>query len=665
MPQQEITPLVWARNRGRNAWDPPQNVGLEQSVESINVHLYEGGLGTRRGGASAIATTGVTGPINALIEYIPGQDVTASELFVIDSSATTKILRCAAGATFSNLTLVDNVASLPRTVNGVTLNGKLYLAYDSTVNRLHVFDPGLSTTKVRRAGMGTAAAPTVANTGGGAYPATLRFYRVAFTEQRGGVTVRRGLLGASVSFTPSGAGTAARVTKPASISEDETHWELYGSADGVTYYLLATTVVGTTTFDDSVLPSAYANNTAMPTEGMNTPFPSVKYLATDGVRLLGFGVWETTAGDSLAPKNGRVYFGPVLDSSLSPYAVNDDERINNTTTLTGTIDVARNAGAEDRGITPHPVNGIFYTFQSNGVYAIIPTESPIQPYRRELVDADIGLANHEAIVIGTNGKGQPTIYFWDPVKGPMTVGGPFGLRWCGKDIVDWSAGSTGFAGTDNNVWGLWYPDKQQVWFGSETAQRIVVLDVTELYEDEDGDLRGGWTVYDDKLGNSRCGVLYASALTATRPLTKVPYVANGALNNLGLGRYDETISADYAQTAFNTTIRSGILLYGLDNLEIIRSYVFGFPNALASDVTITQSLIPDTVDPTTSLVRTSTVVFNSTGTDSATSVRKKFEDAVLQNAWGFQVQLRDNTSANFTSYTLREWRADAKRGSRT
>jgi hypothetical protein len=266
-------------------------------------------------------------------------------LFLVDN--TPQIMRSAGGATFAVLTPKDAIATLPAMLSSAIVNGKLYLAYDGTTNRLKVFDPGLSTTTTRYAGMGTPAAATVANGGGaGAYPAVLRYYRIAYIEVRGGVTVRRSQLGPLVSFTPGGANANATVTKPASISEGETHWEVYGSADDALYYALAANVddalsaailVATTTYADTTLVGNYANFGAAPQEGANTPFPSVKSLGTDGSRLYGFGVWETTAGDSMTPKSGRFYFGPVLDSS----SVHDDERINNTTTLVGYLDVAR------------------------------------------------------------------------------------------------------------------------------------------------------------------------------------------------------------------------------------------------------------------------------------------------------------------------------------
>jgi hypothetical protein len=94
---------------------------------------------------------------NALIEYIPGQDQTAAELWIVDNSATKKILRCTAGssttATLTNQSLKDNISGEAYNVSSAVINGKHYLAYKSGVNRLHVFDPNNATANtVRRAG---------------------------------------------------------------------------------------------------------------------------------------------------------------------------------------------------------------------------------------------------------------------------------------------------------------------------------------------------------------------------------------------------------------------------------------------------------------------------------------------------------------------------------
>lgn len=644
----KASPIAWTHNRGRNGFDPVLDLSLEETAESRNVLLYGGGLGTKRGGSTAITEAGLTGH-NALFEYLPGQDPTAAELFVVDNSGPIKILRGNTGTgsaaiTWTNMTIIDQVVVTPWTTRAVTLNGKLYFAFGSGVNRLHVFDPGLSVTTVRRAGMGTPAAPTVANSAvAGAYPATLRYYKVAYTEQRGGVTVRRSELSPKVSFTPDGAHTNATVTKPAAISESETHWELYGSADDTTYYLLATTVVGTTTYADTATPSTYNTNTAQPTTGANTPFPSVRYLGTDGNRLLGFGVYETSAGDSLPPKNGRVFFGPVLDSS----GVQDDERINNTTALQGWIDLARNSGAVDRALTERPVNNVFYAFQSVGVYGLFPTENATTPYRRVIVSTAVGAINQQSTIVAEDGTGAVCAYFLDITKGPYTVGGPHGLRWCGKDVKDvWS--TVNKDATIVAAHAVWYPDRHVVLFwvatgSSNTPDTILALDVTKQALDESGDLRGGWTVWKGDFAAASCSVMFSNTVAATRSRNRVPYV--GLTIGTNLYRYDESKTDDNG-VAFQAFVTSSVLAQSTKAMAVLRSYVRASAKAA---VTIQQAYIRNFGDEAN---RTATVLLTPVG--SQTGVLRMFETPELQDADAIQVTLGD-VSAVASTWQLLAW----------
>src|SRR6185295_11063983 len=199
--------------------------------------------------------------------------------------------------------------------------------------------------------------------------------------------------GASVSFTPSGSGTAARVTRPTLPGEVETHWRVEGSADDTNYYILSGNIaVATTTYDDSLAVSSYASQTAAPDVGAFTPFPSVKFIASDGNRLVGFGAWETSAGDSMTPHNGRVYFSPDLGSTDT----DDDERVSNTLDITGTLDIARDSNAEDRALAG-PMDGQFFVWQSRGMWRLIATGDATQPYRREAVSDKVG--GHVAQVV--------------------------------------------------------------------------------------------------------------------------------------------------------------------------------------------------------------------------------------------------------------------------
>src|SRR4030095_17079732 len=88
---------------------------------------------------------------------------------------------------------------------------------------------------------------------------------------------------------------------------------------------------------------------------------------------------EAPGGDSVPPVPGRVWFSPALDTS--GVGANDDERVSNSQTFKGWIDIARNAGAEDRAIVG-PIDGQILVFQSRGVYLLLPTGQASAPYRR-------------------------------------------------------------------------------------------------------------------------------------------------------------------------------------------------------------------------------------------------------------------------------------------
>jgi hypothetical protein len=643
------TIIRWTRNRGRDGWSgSPLLIRPDMSAQSVNVILYEGGLGSKRAGSSSITLSGYSDH-NAMVEFVPGQDLTAAELFTVDNSGTKQILRSTTGSstakTDSALTLKDNIASAAYEFSAVTLNGKLYMAYDSTVNRLHVFDPGLSTTEVRRAGMGTPAAPTAATLGGAGLTFT-GTYKVAYTEQRSSVTVRRSELSPSVAVSITD-DSGIRVTKPAAISEGETHWELYRLGTDGTYYLLATTVVGTTTVDDTS--STPPSTTAEPTAGSNTPFPSVKFLGTDGNRLYGLGVWESSAGDSMSPKAGRFYFGPVLDSS----SVHDDERINNTTELQGFIDLARNAGSPDRGVTKKPVNNVIYAFQSDAHFGLIPTESPTTPYRRVPYYGS-GAWTNQSIVVADARDGSTAAFFLDPVKGPFTQGGKHGLKWCGKDVKDiWD--TVNRDASTLGAWGIWWADRNLILFGIATGannvpNKGIALDPTEMFLDEEGDLRGGWVEWTGDLLDSKCAVVFSNTFASTRSRTRVPYF--GRNSGTVLLKYDETVTSDNS-AAFQAYVRSGSLADEVVGLELRRAHVRA---SAESGVTIRQTLIRNTGDETN---RTSDVVLTAVG--SETHVRRKFEDAALQDGDTFQVQLGD-ASAVASAWDLVGWISEIKLG---
>src|SRR5262245_3293783 len=332
---------------GRNGIDSPLAVPEGQCCDALNMDLSESPLGSKRAGSVAVSTTGGTAfatSIRSLFRHVPGDDETAAELWAVDANGLVKRF---SGGAWADVTLADAIsAGTAQFVEFASLNGKLFMAYKSSVNRLHVYDPTLSAPKVRRVGIAASAAPTVANTGGGAYPATLRYYRVRFIQYDGTTVTRRSEPSPSQSFTPSGAGTAARITKPTNPGEDETHWEVEGSVDNDVFFVLAgvamgnAIVIGTTTYDDSATPANYSDNELSEEIGLFTLPVSARYLSTDNNRLLMAGCFEDSKLSS------HVYFTPVLGATDH----GDDERVESTAISKGYVALNRRDGGIITGL---------------------------------------------------------------------------------------------------------------------------------------------------------------------------------------------------------------------------------------------------------------------------------------------------------------------------
>ncbi len=522
------------RIRGMNTWDAPSTLPDDMAQDIVNMDLYDGAIGRKRPAISTLDLTfsagAFSGRIRTLIRHVPAIDDTAALLFGVDSSATPQIASLPdLGAKWQlAASIIDNISTAPWEVQGISFNNKLFMLYDSAVNRAHVIDSPFYGSSVRRAGMATAAAPTVANTGAGAYAATIRYYKVAYTFQSGGVTLKRGELSPSVSFTPSGAGTAARVTKPAAVNEGETHWELYASADNSAFYLLATTVVGTTTYDDSAAVSSYSTGTAAPIAGRNTNLPSARVgVAAFGHLILG-GAWETTAGDAATPKNNRVWFSaPIGDTSDAFY---DDEHVPETATQKNHLDLGENDGSGIIAMFGPFDNGV-YVFKEQQIWKLVPTGLPARPFVKVGLSKTLGCVGSKAVCEGVDKSGQPALYFIGR-KGLYRIG-VNGIQYCGKDMrgrwdsVNLSATVVAHCVFDADV------EQVCVWVSTGPSNafpnELFFFDVTEGEPDENNDVRYGWSRSTAADAGASCSVMHSSDVV-TPPISRnlKPYVGNTA-----------------------------------------------------------------------------------------------------------------------------------------
>jgi hypothetical protein len=543
-------PIVFDDLRGgRNDTDPPMKLPMNQATEFLNMDWKDATWGRKRGGATALSLTGGTAfgvDVASLMRHVPGASETAAELWGVDFNGLFK--RLTAGVTWADVTLDDALIIAAYDVVGATLNGKLFLAYRSNTDRLHVYDPSLAAPRVRRVDIAPgASAPTVANTGGGAYAATLRYYRVRWTQISGATTVRKSEATAAVSFTPSGAGLAARVTRPAAPGEGETHWEIEASTDNATYYRLSQVVIATTTYDDSALVATYSSNTLSDAAGTYALFPSVKSLISDGNRLLGAGAWESS-GTTSGGKNSRVWFTPVLGSTDK----GDDERVPNTTTQKNWVDLNENDGGGVTGLGG-PINGVPWAFKYRQIWKLRPTGDVNTPYLPRKVMDGIGCVEHKSIVVGEDHLGQPALYFMSH-RGPYRITVDGTVQYLGRDNeVLWR--TMNLAAAYKIAHSVYYPELHQWWVfvstgSSDYPDTKMMFDVQRGFPDENGQIRGGWSKHTGLSCTAISSCLFADSVAASMGSNLKPYVGAGA--SVAIYKCD-TSATDDAGTQFQAT----------------------------------------------------------------------------------------------------------------
>lgn len=346
-----------------------------------------------------LTDAGFTGEIQWAGRHTTNDGV--EELWAAANNAGAVAVARKVAGTWTPVTLIDTPEAGNLTeMHSISFNGKLFLAYKSAINRLHLWDG----TQVRRVGLTASGVGSAANTGAGAYAATARQYRFSQRIKDGSDIMAESELSAAISFTPSGSGTAARVTGPTAV-DSATHWVLYGliSSAGDVYDLyeeLGESSIGAT-FDDSVAPASYDGD-APPILNSNIPPPSAKNLTTDSTRLIMTGAWETSAmPGQTEPAQNRVWFSRPLAAT----DVGDDESIPNGLWL--------NVG--DAG----PTTGVatiytdVYVFKLGSVHKLVPTQDPDGPFSRVLVSENFGAVGQRCITSGETEDGFSAIFFAD------------------------------------------------------------------------------------------------------------------------------------------------------------------------------------------------------------------------------------------------------------
>lgn len=543
--------------------------------------FWESDVLSRRPGTTAKSTG--RRPFYNLYIYRPDDLRTNQRLISIEENGTIASFDPA----YTRTVIVPSPADTPALPgDAVFLHNKLFAGYmdGAATDRLHVYDG----TTWRRAGLAApGAAPTVANTGGGAYPAVIRYYRQRYTVQSGGVTILRSEPSAVVSFTPSGAGTAARVTKAATISEGETHWELEASADNANFYRIATTVVGTTTYDDSALVATYAT-TGILTEdaGDYSLIPNYRWLTLENDRLI---LGARTVGSSLST-DARVSWTQLPSQT----GVGNDERL--PTDVANFIDLDQNVGGPLTGLRAY--DNKIVAFKAGALYILVRSGLNANAYVLGEVVKGQG-AIPFTVVIGQDSQSRNCLYFLDPYNGP-SIHGPEGTRalvsrrllrrW--RDYRNLALASSGLI----QAAGVYHPDKKQVWWdvdysGSDVAPSYGsirwILDV----------MSGGITTNTvGPFANSETITNFSqpsgNAMVAWLGYPHIGTFEGTGASNSRLLRCDDASSLTDMGTGYRTYLKTkAYVLAKMDQGSVVKCVVEGYNTTAA--VTLTLSVIKD------------------------------------------------------------------------
>ena len=650
--------ISWDRFRGRNGVDDPSMLPPDMGTEAINWVINSQGIGERRRGTKNAALTGAFSGYASLARFTPGQDEEQAQIVfsTFDTPSKFMVVTPASAPAATELTQTDTLVGSPIHVSYAVGNGKLFMAYKNTGgNRLHIYDPAGGAT-IRRAGLAPPPAPDiVADIGSGSYPAVARYYRIQGRQVVSGVTKTVSSLGvASPIFMPSGTGAAVRVQHTGTPGENS--WRLFGSLDGVLYYAISPWLADSVLYyDDAMLTTAYASQTAAPLEGSRYPLPSAKFLLWDGAHLLLFGTHGDQANNDLPAVPGRVYITAALDSTVEG---GDDESIVMTQEVKGYVDLNRNGGAEDRAICGQ-VDGNVLVFQSRGVWLLKPTGNAARPYARIALSREIGAVNHWSTFVGEDEAGRPCVYWLDPDRGPYRYGYN-GLEWIGYDVQDlFKTTNLAAASASTVACGLYDPSVRRCYWwisadGTNYPSMGLTFHVAEARLTQTQGARYGWTQFRGYAASCYCCEMLPQTLGNPMSRKLKPYTGD----HQKLVQFDaDGINTDYllyndvtpANEPYFAYVRSKAWVTSA--LPLIVALEKSWIRGPCSDAIVAQSLLRNFGDDEALL---STVPLHPEGAETRRVFL--FEEALMAGAWTFQTQLGDAVRAD-QHYAIDRWDA--------
>jgi hypothetical protein len=467
---------------GVNQQDAPIAIPDDQCLVAMNVEFTRSTLGERRLGARAIDLTGsgLVGHdrVTFLYRHLPSSAWTDSELWALGVTGTSSATLARKVNAWSSVAVADApvlTGEGPYAWAAQTLHGKLFLAYPSAVDRLHVWDGST----LRRAGLiAPTAAPAVTTTGSGSF-ATTRYYR---TRLKHSTRALRSEPSAATTFAPPGSGSGASIASPAA-AESADQWEAEASLNASAWYRIGTAAIGTPIVDSTPASPGYTGLFPLVAEpGDYTPPYSARFVVADDDRLLLGGAFNNAALDS------RVSWTPVYGD---PTGIGNDERIPVSTV--NFVDLDTTDGGRLTALS-RSSNGAIWAFKASAVYKLVRTGVRSRAYEAIAISKERG-AVPGSVVEAADQVGRPAVYFLDPRIGPCRIGAN-GLQTCGTDILPTWRERVSLDASEVTARVVYYPDKQQIhwWVPIDGASRPnyhLVLHTPFMRDSEDGG-RKGW-----------------------------------------------------------------------------------------------------------------------------------------------------------------------------
>ena len=365
--------------------------------------LTEGALEMRQGfQTESLTGSGLTGPVLWVGRHVTNDGV--EEMWAAANNSGTAALARRVAGSWSSVSFSDTAAAADLLyMQGVTMNGKFFLFYNSDQNRLHLWDG----TSVRRVGLARASVVTAATMGGAGLTFN-RWYRKRVVVIENSVVVRRSEPSptfVNVSITDDAGVTVTRGTVP---GEGETHWEVEASNDSggapTIWYRIATVAIGTLTSNDTN--SSITSFEISDQLGLYVPPPSAKYGSTDGLTLIMGGAWETSgSAGQTTPKQNRAWFTRPLGAS----DVSDDESIPDTSTQKNWLDIGDGGPIT---AVEGPMYGETVVLKEHAIAKLTPTGNLETPYALTILNESVGCVDARLAARGEI-AGAPALLFAD------------------------------------------------------------------------------------------------------------------------------------------------------------------------------------------------------------------------------------------------------------